>query len=166
MFEEFLDKFTIEYINNIEKTINNNGCWIPLNRPHKNGYVLISLGKDRKVKQFWLHRVVMCRFNNISYDDSTIDTRHKAGCSHACFNPEHLKPGTRSDNIKDVVKDGNHNMASKINCPKCNGPYRTYVRKSGISKGRIYRICPSCDGARSRNWSRSKRNKDEPKLVR
>lgn len=139
-------EFTKEWINLIHKTINSNGCWISSYKSSSNGYVRIS----NKSRYLLLHRVVMCVYYNIDYDNKKIEARHDSRCDKACFNYEHLKPGTSSDNIKDSVKDKTHGQTRKSCCPKCGGEYKTHIVKTGWSRGEIYRICPACKAEKNR----------------
>ncbi len=138
---------TVEDINEIPKTINDNGCWIPLIGSTQNqGYSLLC----QDGKQLLLHRIVI----SILYPDSNNDeTRHGAGCDRRCFNPDHLLPGNRSSNAIDTLRDGTHNNARKEVCPKCGGAYRQYTIKS---RGKIEKIraCMPCNN-KSRNARRA-----------
>ena len=134
-------EFTTEWISNIPKTINDNGCWIPLNhRSDSAGYVSIMF----EGVSYVISRLSMCIYNNISYNNKKIVARHDIGCDRACFNYNHLKPGTVSDNAKDSVKEGTHWQTKKKCCPKCGSEYRTKIIKSGWSKGNKYRYCLAC----------------------
>lgn len=135
--------FTKEWINSIPKIINENGCWIPKKKPIRNGYIRIGINK----KYFSLHRVVMCLWYDIDYNDWSIETRHSAKCSRACFFHEHLKPGSASDNTKDSVQAGTHNFANKTACSKCGREYENYKVRTGPRKGRIIRMCSFCKSA-------------------
>ena len=146
-----LSEFSIKWINNLPKIINNNGCWIPTRwAPLPNGYVHIQVEKI----SFLLHRLVVSIYCNLDYHSLEWDTRHNKECSHACFNPEHLKPGTASDNIKDSVEHGTQKEARKKCCPKCKGEYKTRIIKSGYQKGQIKRYCPSCSNDWNRKWQK------------
>jgi hypothetical protein len=133
-------EFTKEWINNYPKTINENGCWIPNKIPSSNGYVtMMSNGRE-----YSIHRVALCIYYGINYDNPKIDTRHNNGCDHACFFYGHLQPGTASDNVKDQVRDGVHRNSKKENCPKCGSKYSIKMSKTGWTKGQISRYCNSC----------------------
>lgn len=131
--------FTKEYILSIPKTINNNDCWIPDKVAESNGYVRISINDIR----YLLHRVVMCLWYDIEYTNKNIETRHNKGCDRSCFNYEHLKSGTTSDNTKDQVIHGTHHEARKTHCPKCGGEYkRRQYRVNYLLTW--FRYCPAC----------------------
>jgi hypothetical protein len=132
-------EFTTNWINNIPKIIDNNGCWIPLeHKAGTQGYVTIKINYI----EYKLHRLSMCIHLNLDYYDKKLDTRHSKNCDRACFNYEHLQPGTTSDNQKDSVLHGTHKETRKLVCPKCGSNYKTYTRKSGWSKGQTKRYCP------------------------
>src|SRR5216684_5410896 len=137
------DKFSDinkEWIDNLPKTINSNGCWIPKLKSYKTGYVPIKIDNNL----FVLSRLSMCIYYNIDYYNKKIDTRHDTGCDKACFWYEHLKPGTTGDNVRDSVKDKTHVEARKEFCPKCGGPYTIKIIQTGWTRGKIQRICRSC----------------------
>jgi len=138
-----INSFTIEWILSISKVINNNGCWIPQHKADEDGYIRITFGRYPKAKRYKLHRIVMCVYNNIDYDNKSVESRHSTRCSRACFNPEHIKPGSKSDNVKDSVKDKTHRNSAKITCPKCNGSYSLRTKY-----GKIVRFCRACNRAK------------------
>src|ERR1035438_2879340 len=77
-------EFTKNWIDSIPKIIDFNGCWISTRwESQSNGYILIS----SKLEKYLLHRIVMCVYYNINYDNKEIVTRHNTGCSRACFRP-------------------------------------------------------------------------------
>jgi hypothetical protein len=133
-----LSQLNREWVNNFPKTINENNCWIPPNRPDDEGYVPIQVEKV----YFRLHRLIVAIYHNLDYSDAKWDSRHNTGCSRACFNPDHLQPGTHTDNMRDRKRDGTSNY--KEVCPECGGPYTTRITKTGWSKGKIVRICNTC----------------------
>lgn len=102
-------EFTKEWLDKFPKTINPNGCWIPILKPESTGYVRISSNHQR----YELHRLSMCIIYNIDYNNKKIVTRHSKDCDNACFFYGHLQPGSDSDNIKDQVRDGTHRMLKK-----------------------------------------------------
>ena len=137
-----MKELTKEAILNFPKTININGCWIPKLKPRQDGYVVINY----QGKQMSLHRISMCIFNDIDYNNKKIDTRHSDICVRACFNFEHLKPGSSSDNAQDLAK-------TKTHCKRCGLRYKKGIIRSGIRRGKFYFYCSLCS-----NDSRRKNN--------
>lgn len=101
-----------EWINSVPKTINDNGCWIPYLVPTPDGYVTISIESS----PCRLHRLTVCVYYDLDYYDKSFESRHSQGCDRACFNPEHLQPGTISDNARDTVAHGNHHESKRELC--------------------------------------------------
>ena len=130
--------FTIKYILSIPKTVNENGCWIPNKSQDADGYTRVYINSIR----YKLHRVVLCLWYDIYYDNKRVVTRHAHGCARACFNPEHLTPGTDSENQKDRLRDGTDNY--KEVCSICGGGYVIRVIKTGISRGKVVKVCLAC----------------------
>jgi hypothetical protein len=136
------EEITKEWICSIPKTINENGCWIPLSAPAKDGYSLKMVDRVH----YRLARLVVSVYHNLSYHhqigSKIWEARHNTGCDKRCFFHEHLRPGSASDNEYDKVRDGTHQQASKKVCPKCGGPYKVEVSRGWW--GRTRRYCPSC----------------------
>jgi len=137
-----LTNLTKEAIESISKTIDSNGCWIPSEKCSDSiGYIQVSINGKRLL----LHRIVLSIYYNINYDISEIDTRHGSNCNKACFNPDHLIPGTHSDNEKDKVRDGTHHHTRKTECPFCGSKYKIEIQKTGFNRGKIRRRCLTCN---------------------
>jgi hypothetical protein len=73
-------------------------------------------------------------------DNQEIETMHNQGCDRACFNPEHVKPGTHAENMKDHI---HHNTLKEV-CPKCKGEYTIIRIRTGPLKGKTRRRCKNC----------------------
>lgn len=131
---------------NLPKIVNNNGCWISNYAIRRDGYVRIRYNSSIML----LHRASMCAFYNIEYNDYKIDTRHNNGCIRACFNPEHLKPGSHYDNIQDAKNSGSYEKDRGVICPKCGRKYTTVTNKNGASKGKSQQYCKHCQNERRR----------------
>lgn len=111
--------FTKEYVLSITKIITDNNCWISDHKPKENGYINVTINK----RKYYLHRVVLCLWNDIDYNDHKILALHKCN-NNACFNPEHIKPGTKSDNAYDSIRTGTHANSNKERCPKCGREFK------------------------------------------
>lgn len=138
-FRKFSD-INKEWINTYPKTINENGCWIPLKIPRRDGYIHIMI----EGVAYYLHRLVISIYHNLNYRDLSWDARHSKGCDRACFFHEHLQPGTPGENARDNVKNKTNANSKKEKCPKCEGEYKTRVIQSGWGRGEIHRYCPTC----------------------
>lgn len=137
-----LNELTKEAIESIPKIINENSCWIPLDKtPNSNGYIQVTINS----KYLLLHRLVISIYYNIDYNNFKIVTRHSSNCEKACFNPKHLTPGTTSENEYDKVRDGRNHNANKIRCPSCGSNYKIRITKTGANRGEIRRWCPVCN---------------------
>lgn len=145
--------YTKEWILSIPKIINNNGCWISNYATKNNGYVSVHIGGIN----FLLHRVVISLWSNLSYSDN-FESRHSTNCNRACFNPDHLKPGTVSDNQMDAVKDKTHKETRKINCTNCGSEYsnKKVIDKFGNTK--THRFCNECRKKRRIELNKKKKN--------
>ena len=135
-------KFSKEYILLLEKIIDNNGCWRSAHVDNGN-QVQISINGHLYI----LSRVVMCLWHDIKYDSYRILARHTCN-NGVCFNPDHIIPGSDSDNVYDSVKAGTHRQIQKKVCPKCGGEY-TSKRVKDRLRG-IIRIARRCEPCRKR----------------
>jgi hypothetical protein len=125
MFAIKLAELSKEAIGLIPKTINSNGCWIPITKSaNSNGYIQVTWNG----KYHNLHRIVVCIYYNRDYDDKSFLALHSKDCSKSCFFHEHLRTGTEGDNIRDSVLHGTHKETRKLVCPKCKGEYRRRKR--------------------------------------
>ena len=135
-----------EWIDSLRKTINENGCWIPITKPSERGYCQIGI----KGVVYRLSRLVVSVYYNLNYHDIRWQTRHSSGCDKRCFWIEHLKPGTASENENDKILHGTHYQLLKKVCPKCGGPYSNTWLKHGPHKGKVFRYCSNCSNERRR----------------
>lgn len=137
-------EYSKKYILNLNKSIDSNGCWRSTHVANTAGQIQVSIEGHFYV----LSRVVMCLWYNIDYYNYKVLARHLCN-NGVCFNPDHIVPGTDSENQFDAVKAGTHFNASKECCPKCNGPY-TKIRTRRNGKYVIERYCKYCSMMRRR----------------
>jgi len=71
----------------------------------------------------------------------------------ACVNPQHLRPGTGSDNMRDAVERRRHHHARKTHCK--HGHEFTPENTITFSKG--YRRCRECKNAQKRDQRASRK---------
>jgi hypothetical protein len=134
--------------------INSEGCWVWRGTIDVNGYGKIIINK----KQLIVSRVAYLIFNGIDLEHYYLDfdTRHFRCHNPSCVNPFHLKIGTRSDNMKDSVRDktwANQN-SRKIICIRGHPLNDTYINSRGE------RVCKRCNTIRCTKYQRRK-NKEE-----
>ena len=103
----------ISWIKKYIDYVDNNGCWIPKNKPDKNGYVRIVLSKDRIV----LSRLAVSIYTHSDYNDKSWEANHECN-NPLCFNPypKHVYKGTVSSNMIDAVNIGTHKETRKLHC--------------------------------------------------
>lgn len=89
---------------NVEKTNNDDECWIWKGSRNSNGYgvIVVSFGRT-KPKQFRAHRVSY----QLHYGDLQPEDKVLHSCDNPrCVNPKHLRKGTQQDNLADMVAKG------------------------------------------------------------
>lgn len=129
-----------------EKAIIKNGCWDWKDKPFKNGYPYLQVG--RKGKKHKASRVSF--FIKNQYLPEIV--RHICD-NPICTNPEHLIAGTQWDNINDrrIRGRAKNQNTNKTHCIRGHefDENNTYVSKK-------QRHCKRCAAIRSAEW-RSKR---------
>lgn len=105
-------------------------------------------------KKWLIHRLAWLQYNGDIPTNKMV--LHKCNVPN-CYNINHLYLGDRSQNTKDSVRAGTHNMARKEACPKGH-PYDSvntyvYTRKNGG----INRACRFCRAASTKQYFAKKR---------
>ena len=140
-------KFTKEFINSLPKIVDPiTGCWL------YQGYCLRGYGVITiNYLDYYISRLSAVAYHNIDYYDINIEACHKPICpSKNCFNPDHIYPGTHSQNMKDKIATRTHQQHKKLNCPRCGGSWTIHTAKGGLMKGRKRRYCKPCFNLRRR----------------
>lgn len=86
------------------RMIDTNECWIWTGAKHTAGYGLLTLWDGRRKWNTTAHRLAAEIWLGIPRS-ATVTIRHKCDVP-ACFNPDHLEPGTQKDNIHDCIARG------------------------------------------------------------
>lgn len=87
--------------------LNDNGCWVWKWGKDKDGYG--NVWRERTMKR--VHRLYWLLLGRTIPEG--LQMCHGHGCSKACFNPEHLKPGTNAENQADRIRDGTDSRGEK-----------------------------------------------------
>jgi hypothetical protein len=133
-------KIDKNYILSLDKIIDYNNCWKYKYTSDINRHTQIMIGGYRYV----LSRLVMCLWHEIDYLNIKVVARHKCN-NPPCFNPDHIEPGSHSDNILDSVKSNTHANASKEVCPKCGSNFKKVIRRDRFRNiTNIERRCFNC----------------------
>lgn len=111
-------------------------------------------------KKVYVHRAVAMAF--LGSVPEGCEVRHKDG-NPRNNNIKNIEYGSRSDNMFDRVKHGNHFNAEKTHCKRGhpfdeeNTIWRTPENKTSLSKGIMHRRCRECVRKQAREYQRRKR---------
>ena len=78
-----------------------NGCWLWKWSQSSGGYAQVRIDGRLQPVHRWTYEQLHGPI------PGKMDYRHGAGCPRHCVNPVHGKIGTRSENLRDMVMDGN-----------------------------------------------------------
>jgi len=120
--------------------LNDNGCWVWKHNKHKRGYGNIQY----KRKNMKVHRLYWLLSGRTISDELHI--LHGAGCTTACFNPDHLTTGTPIQNALDRHRDGTMRQAKLTHeqvidiRSRVNSTNKEIAEEFGMSRQQINRI--------------------------
>ena len=86
-------------------------CWETDYKPQKDGYVKVTIRCGDDIQTPLLHRVAW-EAHNAEPIPSGMVVMHTCD-NRRCFNPQHLRLGTQSDNIRDCVAKGRHSSYNR-----------------------------------------------------
>jgi len=113
-----------------------NGCWVWIRSKNSDGYG----NANYEGKQWLAHRLSYTAFNGAIPDGMVV--MHTCDRPE-CVSPHHLKLGSLSDNVQDMIAKGRAKLMQR----------NVYCYKGHHKKGR--RVCPECK--RIRDAERYKR---------
>ncbi|MFV8242154.1 NUMOD4 motif-containing HNH endonuclease [Mycolicibacterium peregrinum] len=104
------------------------------------GYPTVGLSRDGESQTFYVHDLVAQAF--IGDKPEGMEVRHLDDVKADC-RPSNLAYGSRSENVHDSVRNGNHGFAKRTACKRGHeySPENTVFRSSRPTT----RICLTCD---------------------
>lgn len=118
--------------------------------PHSvTGHLLVRLSKDGKGATRKVHQLVLESFVGPAPEGMM--------CCHWDDDPtnnhiDNLRWGTKSENMRDSVRNGKHNMTKKTHCPQGHSLSSPNLVAGGLKKDA--RLCKACNRARGYLQSR------------
>ena len=94
----------------------NTGCWLWLGDVGRKDYARITVNR----KSMRVSRLIL------GLTDRRVQARHTCD-TPLCVNPEHLLPGTNSDNVRDAVRRKRHSESRKTHCKRGHSLENAYV---------------------------------------
>jgi len=131
----------------------NSGCWLWEGDKDKRGYPVLAVQTDYKRKMHRIHRV-MCEQAHGPLGD--LHALHKCDNPY-CINPDHLRPGTHQDNMKEAAERARMPRAERHPQTVLNAEKVREIRQSGMTYSQLskkYGVAVSCIQAvkQRRTW--------------
>lgn len=132
----FSEKQITRFFSNVEKT---EGCWIWTGSKNIRKYGKICFNR----KNYYAHRVSLFVHKGPAKKGEGLVLHN---CNNpSCVNPDHLRYGTSTDNMRDKVKAGNHHQINKTHCYKGHplSGENLIIKKPTKKRGQV-RTCKTC----------------------
>lgn len=113
-------------------------CWEWTGHTLSTGYGQLTLQKDKRRIRWRAHRLAYLVFNGSLPDGALI--LHSCH-NRACVNPDHLRPGTHADNMREMAEAGRHAMNRRTHCSR--GHHFDHANTGLGPNGRL-RNCRAC----------------------
>ena len=119
---------------------------LKITRLDDHGYVRVQVSVNGKSRGPRVHQLVALAF--LGPKPEGMEVRHLDG-DKTHNTPENLAYGTSSENQKDKVVHGTHNMARKTHCPYGHEYTPENTMRVPLATGSIVRRCRACDRRRA-----------------
>jgi hypothetical protein len=127
----------------------NDECWPWLGCVDKDGYGVSWTHKKRPAHQ------VAWEIETGQLWPKGLQSRHTCD-NPPCVNPQHIIPGTISENTLDQVERGKHNHARKTHCKH---GHEFTVKNTWINKKTGNRMCRACNNIRQKQTKQRAKQK-------
>lgn len=140
------DRLTANYKLMTRRLVLQSGCWLYTGGKTTCGYGQVNVNGRR----WQVHRLAAILYKNWCISGMVV----MHSCDNpACFNPVHLRLGTQTENLRDMLQKGRHPRLRKTASDICIHGHRlstlpTFVRQDG------YRRCRECKREQDRRRRR------------
>ena len=137
---------------NLNRFIDDNGCWVWTGNKTKLGYGKITI----QYRNQYVHRVSAHLY--LGFDlNSDVQVQHKCN-NPSCFNPEHFDFGDQSKNIRYAVEQGRHGRKNQFSSVGLCIHGHAFTPENTILslRGRSCRICKNLNSIKYRAIKKGK----------